>query len=354
MSIYIEKIAQISIQSPLSDEWMRDPIYPTQRHCRFICPDFKQFLSPATSRRMGTLLKCALTSAFNCVKEENRTQLDGIFTGSGLGCIENTEKFLTSMLENNEQSLSPTNFIQSTHNTIGSQIAIAFQCHGYNITFSHRGLSFDSALMNALLKFKLNEIHSALVNASDEMSDAYFKLFDHTGYWKKSICTTDDFKHAISSGSFAGENSVSFLLTDKKAEHTLCEIGDIELFHTPSDKELIDRTTRFLSSYQLTLNDIDTVVLGHNGDVENDEEYNRISNLLVPHARKVIYKHIFGESFTMSAMGVYVGATCINQQHIPSHLLLQEGSTGHHKPTNILVVNHFKKIDYSITLLRSC
>ena len=49
---------------------------------------------------------------------------DAIITGTGLGCLEDTEKFLTAMVTNKEEFLTPTSFIQSTHNTVSAQIAL--------------------------------------------------------------------------------------------------------------------------------------------------------------------------------------------------------------------------------------
>ena len=44
-----------------------------------------------------------------------------------------------------ENCLKPSLFMQSTHNTIGSLIGIVLKCHGYNNTYSHEGISFESA-----------------------------------------------------------------------------------------------------------------------------------------------------------------------------------------------------------------
>lgn len=349
MSIFIDKAAQISIQQPLSNEWFTNPMQPTERLCKFSLPNFKQYLSPATSRRMGTALKCALSSALSCVPEEKRSNLDGILTGTGLGSIENTENFLLAMLQG-EEGLSPSNFMQSTHNTIGSQIAIAFKCHGYNITYAHRGTSFDSALLNAIIKFKLKEFSSALVNGVDEMTEKYFQLFDQIGYWKDRSVTTDDIRNASSNGSFAGENSVSLLLTDQKSDDTLCEICDTELFYCPTDQRLKEYIQKLCKENDI--HQIDAIVIGNNGDDENDKEYKRLCGFIEPSATSIIYKHLFGESFTMSGIGVYVGATCLKEGYVPAHLTMNNCQLNQLK--SVLVLNHFKKLDYSITLLKSC
>lgn len=349
MSIYIDKAAQISIQQPLCNEWFSNPSMPTDRLCKFVRPDFKQYISPAISRRMGTALKCTLSSASACVSEEKRSELDGILTGTGLGSIENTENFLLAMLEG-EEGLSPSNFMQSTHNTLGSQVAIAFKCHGYNITYAHRGTSFDSALMNAVVKFQLNEYKTALVNGVDEMTEKYFQLFDQIGYWKDRNVTIEDVRNATSPGTFAGENSVSLLLTTQPSEQPLCELCDTQLFYRPSDQQLKTCVEKLCRASNI--NRIDAIVIGNNGDKENDTEYRRLAQLLTPSAKQIIYKHLFGESFTMSGLGIYVAATCLKEKCVPAHITMDNKAL--ENPQTILVLNHFKQLDYSITLLKSC
>ena len=57
--------------------------------------------------------------------------------------------FLRKMIEFEEKMLSPTAFIQSTHNTVGAQIALLLKCHHYNNTIVHRAFSFENALTEA-------------------------------------------------------------------------------------------------------------------------------------------------------------------------------------------------------------
>ena len=86
--------------------------------------------------------------------------------------LETSEQFLQDICENGEQLLKPTLFMQSTHNTIGSLIAIRLGCHGYNATYSHTGCSLRSALEDAMLQLQLGDIESALVGWYDERTPA--------------------------------------------------------------------------------------------------------------------------------------------------------------------------------------
>src|SRR6478736_199948 len=114
-----------------------------------------------------------------------------------LTCVEPEYKnFLDAkMIEQNEQLLTPTAFIQSTHNTIGAQIALLLGCNGYNNAFVHRGFSFESALLDAALLIRENEADNILVGAIDELTDRSFEILQRFGLYKKEpVSTLDLFK----------------------------------------------------------------------------------------------------------------------------------------------------------------
>ena len=351
-SVYIRNAAQISVQKPLSDEWMTNPAIPTNRHNRFNAPDTKQYISASTARRFSKFLRYAIVSAKHCVPAEERSSLDGIFAGTGLGLIESTENFLVSMIENNETNLSPTSFMQSTHNTIASQIAIDFHCRGYNATFSHKSISFDSALLNAFIKFELGEFNSALVCGVDEMTEKEFMLYDQIGIWKKSVPTVDEFKQADSQGTIAGENCVSILLESQRSPRSLCKIIDIQILHKPSDEKLKTALSSMFSKAEICGADIDGIITGNNADDANDAEYDHICDIAHLASPRIIFKHLFGESYTMSAMGLYIGAVCLSKGIVPAHLSIEGKDIL--SPKTLLLINQSQKTDYSFTLLQSC
>lgn len=94
--------------------------------------------------------------------------------------IENAEKFLMSMCEQGESCLQPSFFINSTHNTIGANIAILTGNHGYNNTHVHREISFENAPLDALLPFVQGKINSALVGAFNEMTEKWHQFFGNS------------------------------------------------------------------------------------------------------------------------------------------------------------------------------
>jgi len=135
-------------------------------------PDFREFVTPMEARRMGRLFKRAVWCSYKALQEAGLDMPDAIITATDYGCMENSEAFLQGVLNPEEGAMSPTRFMQSTHNTIGSLIAIKMQCHGYNATYSHTGCSFRSALEDAMMQLQLGDIDSALVGWYDERTPA--------------------------------------------------------------------------------------------------------------------------------------------------------------------------------------
>lgn len=101
------------------------------------------------ARRMGKIMKSSLLSSLEALEKAGIATPDAIITGTTYGCLENSEKLLVQLKEEGEEMLKPTYFMQSTHNTIGSNIAIKTHCHGYNITYTQGEDSLDRAIRDA-------------------------------------------------------------------------------------------------------------------------------------------------------------------------------------------------------------
>jgi len=335
----IQALSQISIQSPLCDEWMQNPIIYDSAYARSIDPDFKKFLSPVESRRMGKILKRALATSLETIHISGLEHPEAIITGTGLGCIENTEIFLNALSKEGEDVLMPTCFMQSTHNTISSLISIHTKTHGYNATYSHKGMSFDGALLDAWTQFQLNQICSALVGSHDEVTPSYFALLQKIGFvgCDKELC---------------GEAAVSVMLS-RNADNVLCLLSGIKLAYQPSVDRLRNVLESLLNDAGVSFEDIDVVLTGINGNDVNDKYYFEVSSALFGNIPLLHYKHIFGESYSASGLGFYVAARCLQFGSIPAFLYLDKSRVLKDKPKNILLFNQYEGKNYSFTLLES-
>lgn len=349
--IFIQSAAHISIQQPLTDDWFEQPIVPQQPYNESIEPAYTNYFTPMAARRMGKLLKRAVATGVEALGTHELP--DAIISGTGLGCIENTEKFLKAMIDNNEEFLQPTYFMQSTHNTIGSQVALHLKCHGYNCTYSHRGTSFDSSLLDAYLQMRLNLIHSALVGCHDEMTPDYFNMLGKIGYWKPDDVSEETLRKADTPGSLSGSCSFNMLISDEKEDNSLCVLNGISILYKPTIQQLCEHANALLQQSGIPKEDLSAVVLGLNGDRDNDKVYNNFASAFCPNTTNIWYRHLFGESFCASSFGVYVGATILHRQQIPGHLIYRS-QDGIKPPKHILVHNHFQNKDHSLILLSQC
>lgn len=322
MNVYIKSCAQISVQEPLCDKWFTEPIRYEAPYVRALDPDYKPFINPVAARRMGLILKRAMATSLTALKDADVEMPDAIITATGLGCIENTEKFLKALSEQGENCLQPTFFINSTHNTIGSYVAVQMKCHGYNNTHVHRGISFESALLDAFVKIKLGKFNNALVGAHDEMTPDYFTLLNRVGFWD---------------GGFAGETAVSMLL----AKEGDVKIAGIEVLYMPEKQKIVDAVNRLCLENNISVDDIDLLVTGRNGNEENNKVYDDFENIFNMKDKSESYKDIFGESFTTSAYSVCYAYECLKKGITPSG----------RKVKNVLLYNHYENKDHSLILL---
>jgi hypothetical protein len=338
MSVYITSIKQISAQQPLSEKWFDEPIFYNEPYVRALEPDYKQYFTPNEARRFGKILKRALLVSRQTMLESGISQPDAIVTGTGLGCIENTEIFLDKLVREGEELLNPTHFMQSTHNTISSLVAIDAKCRAYNNTYAHKGISFECALQDAFIQLKTNKIQTALVGAHDEMTPVYFTILKRAGYLGKPNQT------------FAGETAVAMMLSTEKSEKALCEIEAVEKLYC--DMRYATNDMQQITNRISEIANPDFIMVGTNSVEENDRIYFENCAKLFPNIPLLQYKNIFGEGYTMSALGVYAAAVCLQKGEIPNFLICDSRTSQvASRASKILCYNQFENKNHTFILL---
>ena len=143
--------------------------------------EIRNYVKPLEARRMGKIIKSSLLSSLKAMEQAGIEKPDAIITATALGCLENSELLLNQLQEEGEVMLKPTYFMQSTHNTIGSGIAIFTKCHGYNVTYTHGKDSLEWALRDARMLLKSGKAKSVLVGLHDETTPLYRSLMQRIG-----------------------------------------------------------------------------------------------------------------------------------------------------------------------------
>lgn len=113
-TIYINSIASTLPNTQDSPEFVPGKQVSIQE------PDYKTLIPDATlRRRMSRIVRMGVATGMQCLNKFPNAPVDAILTATGYGCLGDTEKFMNTLLDNHEQMLTPTAFIQSTFNTIG-------------------------------------------------------------------------------------------------------------------------------------------------------------------------------------------------------------------------------------------
>ena len=150
-------------------------------------------------RRMSRVVKSGVAAGIESLLEfGDRAAVEAVVTATGLGCIADSEKFLDSLIANEERMLNPTPFIQSTFNTVGAQIALLRGLHCYNTTYANRWTSFENALTDAALRIGAGLSRAVLVGAFDETTPSAGIILQRLG---------------VAQQGGWGESSVFFVLT---------------------------------------------------------------------------------------------------------------------------------------------
>lgn len=143
--------------------------------------ELREFISPMESRRMGKLMKAAHLSSLRALQQAGIECPDAIVTATARGMLETSMQFLDDMLANGEELLKPTLFMQSTHNTLSSAIAIRAKCHGYNTTYSQGEESLQWAMRDAERLIATGKAASVLVGLYDESTPTFSELAERSG-----------------------------------------------------------------------------------------------------------------------------------------------------------------------------
>jgi len=348
--IYINGVGCISPQPTLDNQsFLEETVSVESNRLKAIDPNYKEFVPPEMVRRMGRIIKMGVATAKTSLADAGCQIPDAIITGTGLGCIEDTEKFLGNMIKNNEEFLTPTAFIQSTHNTVSAQIALLTKCHGYNFTYVHRGFSFESAILDSILQIENDRASTILLGAVDELTSNSFQIQSRLGYWNRKPTESLDLFEKPQNGTIAGEGAAFFLLDEKKNPNTYAVLQDVEMLFRPgSASEVAAQIRLFLERNELTEGDIDLLLLGRNGDIRFDPIYQEVTAELFPDVPSCGFKHLCGEYMTASSFGVWLASRILKEQTVPAVLrvTVQPKSLN-----NILLYNHYQGINHSFILL---
>lgn len=348
-AVYINSAACISAQDTLNEDFFTN-LKPENsiQVLKAIEPNYKEFIPPAASRRMSKTVKMSSVASQYALKEAGIENPDAIITGTGMGCSQDSEKFLKNVLDNHEEFLTPTYFIQSTHNTVSGQIALGLQCHAYNFTYVNSSSSLEFSFLDGKLQINDGEAENVLVGSTDEQTERVMELYKLNKTIKKEENLPVDFLNSETEGVIWGEGASFFVLGKEKTESSYAQLLDIQITNKLDLEETQQFIEDFLAKNNLTNKDIDAVILGFSGDVKSDVYYKNATGLF-ENSALLYYKHLSGEFNTASGFSTFMACHILKNQEIPEVLMINDLKKGEIK--NVLLYNHLGGNDHSLVLL---
>jgi 3-oxoacyl-(acyl-carrier-protein) synthase len=348
-AVYINSAACISVQDTLNQNFLENlkPEYSTLV-LKATEPAYKEFIPPAMIRRMSKTVKMSSVASHFALKEAGVENPDAIIVGTGIGCSQDSEKFLKNVLDNNEEFLTPTYFIQSTHNTVAGQIALGLQCHAYNFTYVNTSSSLEFSLLDAKLQITDGEAENVLVGSTDEQTERTMELYKLNKTIKKEENLPINYLNSTTDGVIWGEGASFFVLGKDKTENSYAQLKDIQIVNTLEFEETQKFIKDFLAKNNLTNNEIDIVILGFSGDAKSDVYYKNAMSLF-KNSALLYYKHLSGEFNTASGFSTFMACHILKNQEIPDVMMINDLKKQEIK--NILLYNHLGGSDHSLVLL---
>ena len=154
-------------------------------------------------------------------------------------------------------------------------------------------------------------------------------------------------------GKEIGGEAAASVVLGRKSEGALCKLSGFRMLYNPSMDELSAAVATLLQSAEKSLVDIDFILTGINGYEKNDEAYLSETKTLFGNKALLKYKHLFGESFTASGIGLYVAAQCLKAGRVPASLFVKPSEISDKQPKCILLYNHSDGRNFSFTLLEA-
>jgi 3-oxoacyl-[acyl-carrier-protein] synthase II len=337
--IYINGCSSISAQDHLTADAFPNTQKPKpEGHFHALEPSYKEHIPANMIRRMGRAIKMGINTAMNALADAGVKEADAIVCGTGLGCYEDSEKFMLAMIDNGEQMLTPTSFIQSTHNTVAAQIALVLKCHNYNLTYVHRGFSFETTLLDSAMLIGEGAARNVLTGGVDELTDNYLKLMERAN-------PEPDLK--------LGEGAAFFVMSAEKSERSAARFCGVSFLYKPASVlELENAMLDFLKTKGLGKDDISFVLLGQSANAAQEEKIVELRNRFFKNTPHSNFRQFCGEYMTNGAFAFWMAVWMLKNGKVPpvfGTMIPQP-----EKLEYILIVNQWQDRDYVFTLLSRC
>jgi 3-oxoacyl-(acyl-carrier-protein) synthase len=309
-------------------------------------PDYAQVIPAGLLRRMGKAVRMGVGAGLPLIRS---AAVDGIILGTANGGLEDCLKFLNQIVDYDEGTLTPTNFVQSTPNAVAGNLALMSKITGYNITHVHKGLAFEAALLDTLMLLEEKKANQLLVGSVEEISDYNHNIDLLGGAFKTGDFTSETLLTTDTPGSANGEGAAMFVIGSEKNSAAIARIRDVFQSSQLQEGDLEERLQKFLDKNGLSFEDIDTLIVGFSGDNRTDHIYTDLQKKCFPSSNVYTYKNMVGDYPTGSAFATWLAVQMLAGKQLPTACIFKKPSE--EAPVNVLIYNHSKGIQHGFILL---
>jgi len=342
--IYIHQIASVSPQRELLVASIDEVNASAHNVLKVVEPKYEG-IPLSLLRRMGKAVRMGVGAALPLI-HHLEFPLNGIVIGTANGGMEDCIKFLNQVIEFEEGTLTPTNFVQSTPNAIASQLSMLSTNQGYNITHVNRGLAFENALLDVWMLLKENKNHTYLLGGVEEISSYNYNIDYLADWFKKEETSNKEMYASQTEGTLSGEGSAMFIVNALPV-NAVAKVVALKLMHTDDAAEIGKQLNQFLKSNLSEDESVDLLLSGENGDIRSLSFYETAEDILNT-STVARFKHLTGDFATASALALNLACQLIQTGTLPVHMIKTNRKKGLEK---ILIYNQHKGIQHSFILL---
>jgi hypothetical protein len=321
------------------------PIEYTTNILNVIEPSWKNYIPRNQLRRMGKAVRIGVGVGLKLIEENSDyKKSDAIIITSKNGGLQDCIQFLEQIMKYGDGALTPTNFVQSTPNAISGNIALATENQAYNMTHVNSSFSFIDGLRDADLLLSEYIDYKVLIGSVEEISEYNYIINQLEERYKEESINSLELLNSKTKGSICGESSVFFGLSNDTEGN---KIEGYDTLLSDDSDEVIEFIIDFIKSHNLTQNEVDTLVLGFNGDIEQDIIYRTLIESNFKTSSVYSFKDLFGEHPSVISMGVWYANSLLNNL-IP---LNKNITTIERSINRVLIFNQFDSYENSLVLV---
>lgn len=347
--MYITQSACISPQRTFDNAFLEGDVkmYRGVRYAA-IEPEYGQLIPAGLLRRMGKAIRMGVGAGLPLVRDND---IDGIILGTANGGLEDCLKFLNQIVDFNEGTLTPTNFVQSTPNAVAGSLALMSKTTGYNITHVHKGLAFEAALIDGLMLMEEKRASKLVIGSVEEISDYNHNIDSLGGAFKSEERGAETLFSSGTPGSVNGEGAAMFVMEAERTGTNAPRIVDVDQTSYLPESGVGEKVKSFLAKNNLKPQSIDTLFTGMSGDSRTDHIYTDLHKKLFPATNCYSYKNLVGDYPTASAFALWLAVQLFEGKSLPDEC--KYNFSEKRETRNVLIYNHFKGLQHGLILLSS-